>query len=121
MLFLLPDEVPSNQPEIDNIDQQLKGLIERKDKLQQSYQNILSAKDKKDKNGESTFTAAKLYFIILLYVFCDHLFFFFLNLAGVGLTSNERIVSGPVPGSNIFFVDAPPTFPGELAVHKCSF
>ncbi|XP_036945909.1 cell death-inducing p53-target protein 1-like [Acanthopagrus latus] len=79
------DEVPSNQPEIDNIDQQLKGLIERKDKLQQSYQNILSAKDKKDKNG-------------------------------VGLTSNERIVSGPVPGSNIFFVDAPPTFPAPTVI-----
>lgn len=64
VVFLLPDEVASNQPEIDNIDQQLKQLTERKDELQQSYENILSAKDKKDKKGESTFTAAKLYLII---------------------------------------------------------
>lgn len=68
VVFLLPDEVASNQSEIDIIDQQLKELTERKDKLQQSYENILSAKDKKDKKGESTFSAAKLYSIICVRV-----------------------------------------------------
>ncbi|XP_030263085.1 cell death-inducing p53-target protein 1-like [Sparus aurata] len=79
------DEVASNQPEIDNIDQQLKQLTERKDELQQSYENILSAKDKKDKKG-------------------------------VDLTFNETIASGPLPGSNIFFVEPPPAFPAPTVI-----
>ncbi|XP_044036500.1 uncharacterized protein LOC122868531 [Siniperca chuatsi] len=80
------EEAVLNQHEIDSIDDKLKQLTERKAELQKSHDNILNAKDKKREKE-------------------------------VSFTSSQKIVPGvPVPGSNIFYVEAPPTIPAPKVI-----
>uniref|UniRef100_A0A8C4IRW2 LITAF domain-containing protein n=1 Tax=Dicentrarchus labrax TaxID=13489 RepID=A0A8C4IRW2_DICLA len=44
----------------------------------------------------------------------------FSTLLEVSFDSIQKI-EPPPPGSNIFYVEAPPTIPGESVMHKCSF
>lgn len=110
VIFLfLPEEVASKQCEIDSIDDKLKQLTDRRAELQNSCNAILNAKDKKSIKGESEFTAANRYSILLLP--CNHLFS---SLLEVSHSPNQTIVpDAPDSGPNIFYVEAPPTTPGE--------
>lgn len=113
--LFLTEEADTNQHEIDSIDDKLKQLTERKAELQKSLDNLVNVKhENKGKKGESKLTAENLYSITLS--FCNHPF---LLLLAVSLTPDQKVEPGvPVPGSNIFYVEAPPTIPGESVMHS---
>ncbi|XP_038559474.1 uncharacterized protein LOC119891714 [Micropterus salmoides] len=81
------EEAISSQNEIDSIDDELKKLREREVELQKIHDNILSAQDRKSKKEISVSTSSR---------------------------SIEPSIA--VPGSNIFYVEAPPTIPAPTVI-----
>ncbi|XP_037648493.1 uncharacterized protein LOC119501875 [Sebastes umbrosus] len=86
--FRQTEEEDLSQPEINSIDDKLKQLAERKAELEQSYENMLNAKD--EKNTEKV-------------------------EAKDSSTSYQK--SEPaVPVTKIFYVEAPPDFPAPAVI-----